>query len=93
MDRERCCICEELFFMGETLQLTDEEMAMIGPTAKRTIHSCSGCLKAIRNVQQGANIVSGLFERELRAAGVPGADERAAKFKQNLLQAATRKLQ
>lgn len=93
MDRERCCMCEEPFFMGETYQLTDEEMATIGPGAERQIHYCSGCLKATRNLQQGANILSGIFERKLIAAGVPGAEGRAAKFKQNLLQAATRKLQ
>lgn len=81
------------FLIGETFQLTDEEMAAIGPEAEREIHYCSGCLKAARNLQQGANIWAGMFERSLRAAGVPGAEGIAARFKQNLLQAATRKLQ
>lgn len=88
-----CCMCNEPFLHGETFQLTDEEMAVLGPGGARELHYCSSCLKASRNLQQGANIQAGLFERMLRAAGAPGARKAAEKFKQKLLNAATRKLQ
>ena len=93
MARKRCCICEEAFLVGEAFHLTDAEMAAIGPGAVREIHYCSGCLKAMRNLKQGANILTGFFERTLRDAGVPGADTVADRFRQDLLKAATRKLQ
>ena len=88
-----CCMCGEVFFQGETFQLTDEEMAILGPSAQQELHYCSGCLKASRNLEQGASIQAGLFERMLRAAGAPGARQAAEKFKQQLLTLARRKLQ
>lgn len=93
VEAKRCCMCGEAFYQGETFQLTAEEMAVLGPSGERELHYCSSCLKASRNLQQGANIQAGLFERMLRAAGVPGARKAAEKFKQRLLSAATRKLQ
>lgn len=90
---DSCCICGEVFLVGEVIRLTDEEMAAAGPSAEREVHYCTGCLRATTNLQQGPSILAGLFERRLRAGGVPGAEEMAAKFKQSLLQAATRKLQ
>jgi hypothetical protein len=86
-------MCGNPFFLGETFQLTDEEMAAIGPEAQREVHYCTGCLKSSRHLQHGANILSGIFERKLRAAGVAGAEEIAKRFKQNLLEAAVRKAQ
>ena len=88
-----CCVCDAPFIVGEVFRLTDEEMAVIGPTAEREVHYCHRCLKAIRNMQQGASILSGMFERNLAEAGVPGADVVAARFRASLLKAATRKLQ
>ena len=82
-----------MFIFGEVLYLTDEEVATIGPETQREVPYCSECLKAMRNLQQGANILAGVFERKLRAAGVPGADQVAEKFKERLVAAATRKLQ
>jgi len=87
-----CCMCGEIFFFGEVLYLTDAELASIGPDTEREVPYCSDCLKAMRNVHQGANILGGVFERKLRAAGVPGAEDVADNFKQRLVQAATRKL-
>ncbi len=86
-------MCEEPFFQGETFQLTEEEIAVLGPNGQQELHYCSGCLKASRNLQQGASVLAGFFEKMLRASGVPGARKAAEKYKQKLLTAATRKLQ
>lgn len=90
---DECCMCGQPFVIGESFRLTDEEMETIGPHAEREVHYCSGCLKSSRHLELGANILSGIFERKLRAAGVAGADEIAERFKKSLLEAATRKLQ
>jgi hypothetical protein len=86
-------MCGEQIVRGETFQLTDEEMAILGPNGQRELHYCSSCLKASRNLEQGSSILAGFFERMLRASGIPGAKQAAEKFKERLLVAARRKLQ
>jgi hypothetical protein len=86
-------MCGEMFIFGEVLYLTNEEVATIGHDTQREVPYCRDCLKSMRNLHQGANILAGVFERKLRAAGVIGADAVADKFKERLVAAATRKLQ
>lgn len=92
-EAKQCCMCNQEFLLGETIRLTDEEMAVLGPFGERELHYCESCLRACRNLQQGASIQAGLFERFLRSSGVANAKRLAEEFKQRLLNAAKRKLQ
>ena len=90
---QKCCMCNEGFVFGETFTLTEEERRLLGLVDQRELHYCSSCLKASRNLQQGASILAGFFEKMLRASGIPGAKKAAEQYKQKLITAATRKLQ
>ena len=86
-----CCMCGEPVFVGESFKLSEEEMAVLGPTGQRELHYCSSCLKASRSLESGVNIQVGMFERMLRAAGSSGARQAAEKFRNLLMDAITRK--
>jgi hypothetical protein len=93
MDPKTCCVCSEVFSQGSTFTLTKEERDLIGVNAPTEVHYCRTCLKAVQNLQQGAQILRGMVERGLRAAGVPNASRRATEFHTKLLHSATKKLQ
>lgn len=93
VDSKTCCLCKKAFLSGKTYELTEDEMAAIGPTANREVHYCDQCLKVASSLQSGAQILKGLYERALRASGVPNASDLAAQYHKRLLESATRKLQ
>jgi hypothetical protein len=86
-------MCKKAFLDGKEFKLTAEEMAAIGPEAKPVIYYCAQCLNVAENLQSGAQILKGLYERQLRARGVINAGEVAEQYHKRLLEAATRKLQ
>lgn len=88
-----CCMCGKPFLSGKAFQLTAEEMSAIGPTSPTEIHYCDACLNVAENLQQGAQILKGQYERNLRAAGVPNARKLADEFHKKLISSATKKLQ
>lgn len=88
-----CCMCKQPFPSGKTFQLTAEEMAAIGPKSPTEVHYCNQCLNVAENLQNGAQILKGQYERNLRAAGVPNAKKLAEEFHKKLLASATKKLQ
>jgi hypothetical protein len=90
---KKCCMCGREFPVGKSFTLTEAERALMGPNPPTEVHYCKPCLGVAENLQQGSQILRGLFERNLRAAGVPNATAMADLFHKRLLQSATRKLQ
>lgn len=90
--RERCCLCERVFSVGHTYDLTADERDLLGPDAPAALSYCEACLKVAQNLQQGAWLLRGYFEQALRAQDVPDAKKRADEFHAKLVQAATSKL-
>lgn len=93
MKLESCAVCNHQFDMGEVFELTPEERAAIGPDAPLTLAYCRSCLKVLRNRQQGAQLLKGVFEAGLRDLGVSDSKERAEVFHFKLVEFATKKVQ
>lgn len=92
-DLEQCGVCGTEVRNGTVIELTIEEKILIGPTAPDSVIYCKGCWRVCNNLQQGGQLLKGLYENALRKSGVPEAGERAQLFHKKLLAAATRKMQ
>jgi hypothetical protein len=72
-----CCICQnEVDFSGKTFTPTNEEKQAIG---NQPIHYCSSCLGLMekpQNKEEGAQLLKGLYEMELRKRGVKAVNAR-----------------
>ena len=66
-----CIICQKPYATGETFTLTDAEKKAIGDSAPDEVNYCSACLKVMQDREAGAQLLKGLYEMHLRAAGVP----------------------
>lgn len=88
-----CCLCKKTFLSGKSFDLSPEEMLAIGPSASPVVHYCNACLKVAENLQSGAQLLKGVYERTLRQAGVRNATQLADAFHKRLLESATKKLQ
>ena len=91
-DSRDCCLCKKAFLDGKTYELTELEREAIGPEATSVVHYCAQCLKVAENLQSGAQILKGLYEKALRARGVENAGKLAERYHKMLLEAAQRKL-
>jgi hypothetical protein len=93
VSNETCIVCGREFVSGTRFDLTAEEKAQIGPDAPDHVDYCAPCLRIAQNLQQGAHLLTGLYERGLKAQGIRNTTELAKEFHKQLLQKATRKMQ
>lgn len=71
----------------ETIALTAQEQATLikqGLAPRSEYHYCALCLKMLQDPEQGPLLMSNLYERQLRLAGVPNASELAGKYRARL---------
>lgn len=72
---------------GKRVDLTAEEQALYlkqGAEAKEAYFYCHPCWRILSNPERGPLLMRGLFERQLRAAGVPNPGEMADKYYRKL---------
>ena len=91
----KCGICAR--DAGATVvevQLTDEEKRMVkGMTQKDAPASffyCRPCWRVLGNAEQGASLMRGSFQMDIRAAGLPGATKLGQKLYTFLINSATK---
>lgn len=89
----KCVVCGRSFVHGTRFDLTPEEKVLIGPDAPDYVDYCASCLRVTQNLQQGANLIKGMYEKRLREQGIPNASGIATAFHKWLTQKATRKMQ
>lgn len=80
-----CCVCQQEREGGEVFILTDEERSAIGPEAPEELYYCRPCLRVMQDRQGGAELLKGLYEMNLREAGVADPQRFAERFHATLL--------
>ena len=67
-----CCVCQKPFEEGgKVFTLTAAEKKAIGKNASDEVAYCSACIKVMEDPHAGAQLLKGMYEMQLREAGVP----------------------
>lgn len=82
---DSCCRCGQEYTSGETITLTSDERALLGPDAPATFSYCAACLRMIRSPQHGPQLYRADFEQLARSKGHPAAARVADQFYEWLL--------
>jgi len=95
-DELRCCVCGSKTTpeQSTTFQLTAEEKLALRRAGQPEVNVCTycrGCLKILSNREQGAQLLKGVLQTNLRIAGVATAEQQAQRFHNFLLDKAARK--
>jgi hypothetical protein len=70
-------VCQKPYEVGgKTFVLTDEEKALMGDDAPDEVSYCSACVKVMEDRTSGAQLLKGLYEMQLREAGVTSGNAR-----------------
>ena len=86
---KECCICQKSFQQGKTFILTAEEKESIGERAPDEVNYCLACLKIVEDPELGPQLLTGLYEMQLREHGVNNAYELAQVFHKVLVKIQT----
>lgn len=85
-----CCVCKRDWpdSKGRTLVLTDAEkqhMESLGIEAPDTFLYCGPCWRVLSDKMLGAQFIKGSLQMQLRAQGVPNAEELGQRYMEKLL--------
>ncbi len=88
-----CCMCLRTFHSEPVvIVLTEEErrsFQALDIKPPRELVYCRPCIETIQDKQQGAQILKGLYQMTLTAAGVPNADRISSNFFHKLIERAS----
>lgn len=77
-----CFVCKRDFRLQEceVVELTDEERQAIGSSAPTKQIYCKPCWRALKDPEQGPQLLKGLFLLRAKQLGVRDADEKAEAY-------------
>ncbi len=71
----------------QTITVTAQEQSTLikqGLVSRSEFHYCAVCLRMLQDPERGPLLMSNLYERQLRLAGVPNASELVGKYRARL---------